>query len=106
MPLIANALHLRFGKENRRLQRYPIEGVPIEVARGDGSIGGDAARLIDFDDIEANDWLAVNQFTLIEREHDRRPDVVLFVKGLPLAVMELKNPADENGTLEGAFNQL
>ena len=53
-------------EENRRLHRYLVEGVPIEVAREDGSISGDAARLIDFDDIEANDWLAVNQFTAIE----------------------------------------
>ena len=93
-------------EENRRLHRYLVEGVPIEVAREDGSISGDAARLIDFDDIEANDWLAVNQFTVIEHERNRRPDVVLFVNGLPLAVIELKNPGDENATLEGAFNQL
>ena len=93
-------------EENRRLHRYLVEGVPIEVTREDGSIGGDAAWLIDFDDIEANDWLAVNQFTVIEHEHNRRPDVVLFVNGLPLAVIELKNPGDENATLEGAFNQL
>ena len=93
-------------EENRRLHRYLIEGVPVEVAREDGSIGGDAARLIDFDDIEANDWLAVNQFTVIEHEHNRRPDIVLFINGLPLAVIEMKNPGDENATLEGAFNQL
>ena len=93
-------------EENRRLHRYLAEGVPIEFAREDGSIGGDAARLVDFDDIEANDWLAVNQFTVIERGHNRRPDVVLFVNGLPLAVIELKNPGDENAALEGAFNQL
>ena len=92
-------------EENRRLHRYLIEGVPVEVAREDGSIGGDAARLIDFKDIDANDWLAVNQYTVVEHSHNRRPDVVLFVNGLPLAVIELKNPGDENATLEGAFNQ-
>ena len=93
-------------EENRRLHRYLIEGVPVEVARDDGSIGGDVARLIDFTDVEANDWLAVNQFTVIEREHNRRPDVVLFVNGFPVAVIELKNPGDVNATLDGAFNQL
>ena len=93
-------------EENRCLHRYLVESVPVELAREDGGIGGDSARLIDFDDIEANDWLAVNQFTVIEHEHNRRPDVVLFVNGLPLAVIELKNPGDENATLEGAFNQL
>ena len=93
-------------EENRRLHRYLIEGVPVEVAREDGSIGGDVARLIDFTDVEANDWLAVNQFTVIEHGHNRRPDVVLFVNGLPLSVIELKNPGDVNATLDGAFNQL
>ena len=93
-------------EENRRLHRYLIEGVPVEVTRKDGSIGGDVTRLIDFDDVDANDWLAVNQFTVIEHGHNRRSDVVLFVNGLPLAVIELKNPGDENATLEGAFNQL
>ena len=93
-------------EENRRLHRYLIEGVPVEVARVDGSIGGDVARLIDFDDVDANDWLAVNQYTVVEHSHNRRPDVVLFVNGLPLAVIELKNPGDEHATLEGAFNQL
>ena len=93
-------------EENRRLHRYLIAGVPVEVAREDGSIGGDAARLIDFDDIEANGWLAVNQFTVIEGQRNRRPDIALFVNGLPLAVIELKSPGDENATLDGAFNQI
>ena len=93
-------------EENRRLHRYLIEGAPVEVTRADGSIGGDVARMIDFDNVDANDWLAINQYTVIEHGHNRRPDVVLFVNGLPLAVIELKNPGDENATLEGAFNQL
>ncbi len=93
-------------EENRRLHRYLVEGVPVEVTREDGSIGGDVARLIDFVDVDANDWLAVNQYTVIEGQANRRPDVVLFINGLPLAVIELKNPGDENATLKGAFNQL
>ncbi|MCZ6494222.1 MAG: type I restriction endonuclease subunit R, partial [Planctomycetota bacterium] len=93
-------------EENRRLHRYLIEGVPVEVAREDGSISGDTAYLIDYADPDHNDWLAVNQYTVIENKNNRRPDVVLFVNGLPLAVIELKNPGDENATLEGAFNQL
>ena len=93
-------------EENRRLHRYLIEGVPVEVAREDGSIGGDVVRLIDFAVVDANDWLAVNQYTVIEGQKNRRADVVLFVNGLPLAVIELKNPGDENATLDGAFNQL
>lgn len=93
-------------EENRRLHCYFVDGVPVEVTREDGTIGGDTARLLDFSDPDANDWLAVNQFTVIEDRNNRRPDVVLFVNGLPLAVIELKNPGDENATLEGAFNQL
>ena len=93
-------------EENRRLHRYLIDGVPIEVVRDDGSIAGDAARLINFDNPDSNDWLAVNQFTVVEGQNNRRADVVLFVNGLPLAVIELKNPGDENATLEGAYNQL
>ncbi len=93
-------------EENRRLHRYLIEGVPVEVARPDGSITGEYVQLIDFDRPDANDWLAVNQFTVIENQANRRPDIVIFVNGLPLGAIELKNPGDENATLDGAFNQL
>jgi type I restriction enzyme R subunit len=93
-------------EENHRLHRYLVDGVPVEITRADGSIGGDTAYLIDCDDPDGNDWLAVNQYTVIENRNNRRPDVVLFVNGLPLAVIELKSPGDENATLEGAFNQL
>jgi len=93
-------------EENRRLHRCLIEGVPVEYAAGDGAIKGDHVRLIDFDDAETNDFLAVNQLTVIEGRSNRRPDIVLFVNGLPLGVIELKNPGDENATIDGAFNQL
>ena len=93
-------------EENRRLHRLLIDGADVEVERADGSIGGDKAWLIDFENPENNDWLAVNQLTVIEHQHKRRPDVVIFVNGLPLGKIELKNPGDENATLEGAFNQL
>jgi type I restriction enzyme R subunit len=92
--------------ENRRLHRYLVEGVPVEVRRPDGTVSGEQARLIDLDDPDANDWLAVNQFRVIENHANRRPDVVIFVNGLPLAVIELKNPGDENATIDGAFHQL
>src|SRR5204862_4275843 len=92
--------------ENRRLHRYMIEGVPVQIRRVDGTISGEQVRLIDFEDPDANDWLAVNQYTVIENKAQRRPDVVIFVNGLPLGIIELKNPGDENATLDGAFNQL
>ena len=92
--------------ENRRLHRYVVEGVPVEVRRTDGIVSGEQARLVDFDEPDANDWLAVNQFTVIEHKANRRPDIVIFVNGLPLGVVELKSPSDENATIDGAFNQL
>src|SRR6185437_11154383 len=93
-------------EENRRLHRYLVEGVPVEVRRPDGTISGEQARLVDYDRPDANDWLVVNQFTVIENKVNRRPDVVIFINGLPLGVIELKNPGDENATINGAFNQL
>ncbi len=91
---------------NRAFHRMLIEGVTVEQRRDDGSIGGVQVRLVDFDEPDDNDWLAVNQLTVVEGQHERRADIVLFVNGLPLAVIELKNPADENATIWSAFNQL
>jgi len=91
---------------NHALHRMLVDGVPVEYQRPDGTIAGAQARVIDFDEPENNDWLVVNQFTVVENHHNRRPDVVVFVNGLPLAVLELKNPADENATIWTAFQQL
>ncbi len=93
-------------EENRRIHKLIVDGVDIEYRAADGRIVGDKVWLIDFDNVEANDWLVVNQFTLIEGRNNRRPDLVLFVNGLPLAVLELKNPGSEGATLSGAFTQL
>ena len=91
---------------NHTIHRFLVEGVPVEYQRPDGSIGGDLARVLDHDDPENNEFLAVNQFTVVENHHERRPDLVLFVNGLPMAVMELKNAATQNATIWSAFNQL
>ncbi|MBC7821347.1 MAG: type I restriction endonuclease subunit R, partial [Planctomycetaceae bacterium] len=91
---------------NRKFHQMLRDGVEVEYRRGDGSIAGDHVRLIDFDDPANNDWLAVNQFTVIEGQRNRRPDIVVFVNGLPLAVIELKSLADEGATIDLAFNQL
>ncbi|MDP2324681.1 MAG: type I restriction endonuclease, partial [Gammaproteobacteria bacterium] len=93
-------------ERNRAMHRMLVDGVTVEFRRKDGSIAGAQARVIDFAVPDNNDWLAVNQFTVAEGQHIRRPDVVLFVNGLPLAVIELKNPADENATVWSAFQQL
>src|SRR5579862_9397408 len=98
--------HLALLENNRRLHRMLVEGVAVSYPGEQGSTRYAQARVIDFDNADANDWLAVNQFTVVESGHNRRPDVVVFVNGLPLAVIELKNPADANATLGSAFNQL
>ena len=115
---------------NRSLHRLVVDGVTVEYRDADGGIRGAQTRVIDFDDPASNDWLAVNQFSVVENEvsaqahvseanvkraqasgrsqnkNSRRPDVVLFVNGLPLGVLELKNAATENATIWSAFQQL
>src|SRR5882724_2923060 len=76
---------------NRAFHRMLRDGVPVEYRREDGSIAGDHVRLIDFNNRDANDWLAVNQFAVIEGQNNRRPDIVVFVSGLPLGIIELKD---------------
>ena len=93
-------------EKNRALHRMLVEGINVEYRRKDGSIAGAQAKIVDFDRPLENDFVAVNQFTVHEAQHTRRPDVVLFVNGLPLAVIELKNAADENATVWTAFQQL
>ena len=91
---------------NRAFHQMLRDGVAVEYPRPDGSIAGDHVRLVDFADVLANDWLAVNQFAVIEGQHHRRPDIVVFVNGLPLGLIELKNAADEDATIWSAYAQL
>ncbi|MCL6550292.1 MAG: HsdR family type I site-specific deoxyribonuclease [Acidothermus cellulolyticus] len=93
-------------QRNRNVHRMLVDGATVEYRRPDGSIAGAQARVIDFDDPDNNDFLAVNQFTVAENRHTRRADIVLFVNGLPLAIVELKNPADEQATIWTAYHQL
>ncbi len=91
---------------NRDFHRMVVAGLTVEHPDPDGRIRGAQVRVLDFDEPQGNDWLAVNQFTVVENRHERRPDILLFVNGLPLVVIELKNPADENATIHTAFKQL
>jgi type I restriction enzyme, R subunit len=93
-------------ERNHALHRMLVDGVTVEYRRSDGSIAGAQAQVLDFSQPDNNDWLAVNQFTVGEGQHLQRPDVVLFVNGLPLAVIELKNPADEDASVWSAHRQL
>jgi type I restriction enzyme R subunit len=91
---------------NHELHYYLVNGVSVEYLRADCTIGYDPVRVVDFDVLENNDWLVVNQLTVTEGGHNRRPDVVVFLNGLPIAVIELKNAAGENATIWSAFQQL
>ena len=90
---------------NRQLHRWLVDGVPVEFQKG-GETRGERVRLLDFADAAANDFLAVNQFSVQGPKLTRRPDVVLFVNGLPLVVVELKNPGDEDADIWAAWHQL
>ena len=91
---------------NRRFHDFLANGVDVETRRKEGRISGDKAWLADFEHPENNDWLVVNQFAVIENGHSRRPDLVVFLNGLPVAIFELKNPADPEATIWTAYSQL
>ncbi|MHB1756770.1 MAG: type I restriction endonuclease subunit R [Leptospirillum sp.] len=92
-------------QQNRLFHKMLVEGIPVEYRLGD-RIVHDSARLVDWDNIENNNWVVVNQFTVVENHHNRRPDIVVFLNGLPVAVIELKDPSEETATIWSAFNQL
>ncbi|MCY3722118.1 MAG: type I restriction endonuclease subunit R [Candidatus Poribacteria bacterium] len=92
-------------QNNRTFHQMLVDGIEVEYRQPDGTMRGARVRLVDFDRPENNDWLAVNQFTVVGKR-DRRPDIVLFINGLPLAVIELKNPTDEKATVLTAFRQI
>src|SRR5437016_2114358 len=91
---------------NRAFHRTLRDGVPVEYRRDDGSIAGDHVRLIDFDNPDANDWLAVSQFAVSEGQSNRRSDIVVFVNGLPLGIIELKIPEETDKWFAAAYNQI
>jgi len=90
---------------NRQFHRWMTQGLPITYMDGNQQVGV-RLKVIGFDDPATNDWLVVNQLAIQGNKHNRRPDVVVYVNGLPLAVVELKNPADEKADIWAAFNQL
>ena len=90
---------------NQHFHRLLVTGVPVQYQK-DGQTRGDFVRLIDWATPELNEWLAVNQFSIKGAHHTRRPDIILFVNGLPLVLLELKNPADLNADVWKAFDQI
>ena len=91
---------------NREFHQMLVDGVTVEYRADGGSIRGAQAMVVDFDDVTNNDFLVVNQVTFTENQNTRRADIILFVNGLPLGVVELKNPADEDVDIWDAWNQL
>ncbi|MFZ5430332.1 MAG: type I restriction endonuclease subunit R [Bacteroidota bacterium] len=91
--------------DNEKFHRYLTDGVDVEM-RTESGIRGEKIYIVDFTHPENNEFLAVNQFTIVEGNQNKRPDIILFVNGLPLVVIELKNAVDENANLKSAFNQL
>ena len=90
---------------NRRFHQLLVAGVPVQYQK-DGETRGDFVRLIDWAEAKKNEWLAINQFSIKGPQHTRRPDIILFVNGLPLVLLELKNPADQNADIWKAYNQI
>jgi type I restriction enzyme R subunit len=90
---------------NRHFHRLLVNGVPVEYQK-DGDTRGDRVRLIDFAEPSRNEWLAINQFAIKGPKHSRRPDIILFINGLPMVLLELKNPADEKADIWKAFDQI
>jgi type I restriction enzyme R subunit len=91
--------------DNEEFHKMLVDGVPVEYRKG-GDIKGDYVRVVDFDNPWNNEFLVVNQYTIVQNNNNKRPDVLLFVNGIPLVIFELKNPADENATCHKAFDQL
>jgi type I restriction enzyme R subunit len=91
---------------NEQFHKYLFDGVGVEYKKPDGEIKHDIIKIIDFDNIENNDFLAVNQFKIIENRENRRPDIVLFINGLPLVIIELKNPENPMADIQDAFDQI
>ena len=91
---------------NRAFHRMLVDGVTVEYRTTGGTVRGAQVSILDYENPTNNDWLAVNQFTVVDGEHERRPDIVLFVNGLPLGLIELKNPADEKATVWTAWQQI
>jgi type I restriction enzyme, R subunit len=90
---------------NRHFHALLVGGVPVQYQK-EGETRGDFVRLIDWAHPKKNEWLAVNQLAIKGPHHSRRPDIILFVNGLPLVLLELKNPADENADIWKAFDQI
>ena len=97
--------HASLIQNNRAFHQMLLQGIPVEIKTDDGK-KGEVLKVIDFEEVKNNHFLVVNQYTIKGTKGNRRPDLVVFINGLPIAVLELKNPADENADIYKAYNQL
>jgi type I restriction enzyme R subunit len=105
VSLLQKPKHLSLRANNRQFHEWILDGVPVEVEKNGRKVGG-RVKLIDFSAADKNQFLVVNQFTIVGSKQPRRPDIVVFINGLPIAVIELKNPADEQVDIWAAFQQV
>ena len=91
--------------DNEEFHRLLVDGVPVEYRKG-SDIKPDVVRIVDFDNAENNEFLVINQYTIVQNNNNKRPDVLLFINGIPMVLFELKNPADENATCHKAYEQI
>lgn len=103
---VVRAQHPKAVESNQLLHGWLTDGVPVDVPSPTGELRGDRAWLVDFDDVANNDWLVISQFTVKASRRNRRPDLVAFLNGLPVAVLELKNPLDREADVWAAYEQL
>jgi type I restriction enzyme, R subunit len=105
LHLLKKPQHATLIQNNRAFHQMLLQGISVEIKNGDEA-KGEVVKLIDFHDVHANDFLVVNQYTIKGTKGNRRPDIVVFINGLPISILELKNPADTNADIFKAYNQL
>ncbi|MCL2867809.1 MAG: type I restriction endonuclease, partial [Clostridia bacterium] len=91
--------------DNEEFHKLLVDGIPVEY-RKNGDIKPDYVRVVDFENPLNNEFLVINQYTVVQNHYNKRPDVLLFINGIPMVIFELKNPADENATCRMAFEQI
>lgn len=105
IDILKKSQHATLIQNNRAFHQMLLQGINVDVKNGDDT-KGDVVKIIDFENPLNNDFLVVNQFTIKGTKVNRRPDLIVFVNGLPISIIELKNPADENADIYKAYNQL
>ena len=105
IDILKKSQHATLIQNNRAFHQMLLQGINVDIKDGDDT-KGDVVKIIDFENPLNNDFLVVNQFTIKGTKGNRRPDLIVFVNGLPISIIELKNPADENADIYKAYNQL